>query len=255
MNRESNPYTIVYASVMVIIVAVALAFTSQALKSKQKDNIRIDKMQQVLRSVHLTPKATEATAKYSEVIRQELLVDASGQVVETFEGTTIANNEAFAMNTANAFFEARQGNREQVLPVYIATVDGQTKYIFPIEGRGLWNRIWGYIALNDDLKTVYGADFSHAGETPGLGAEIATKHFSEQFVGKSFFRNGAYTGIAVVKAGKSDNERDYVDGISGGTLTSNGVDEMLGECMAFFVPYMERVATNSTVSENEQQIQ
>lgn len=246
MNRESNFYTIVYASVMVVIVAIALAFTSQALKAPQKENERIDKMQQILRSVHVAPDKSEVVKVYNNTIKKELLIAADGSVVATFEGKDIASNEAFSMNTANAFFEVSQGNAQQVLPLYIAEVGGATKYIFPMNGAGLWGPIWGFMALDADCNTVFGADFSHKGETPGLGAEITTARFSERFVGKHFFRNGDFRSVAVVKSGQHLAEQDYIDGISGGTLTSNGVHDMLHQSLSFYVPYIKQLLTEES---------
>lgn len=222
MNRESNSYTIIYAAVMVIIVAIALAFTSQVLKGSQKENERIDKMQQILRSVHVSPEVKEVTATYASLIKQELLVDAEGNIQQTFTDDKIGNNEAFKMNTANT---------HPSYPVFVAEIEGAVKYIFPINGKGLWGPIWGYLAIDANGSTVYGADFSHQGETPGLGAEITKEAFSGQFAQKEVFKNGTFKGIAVVKPGQSKADQDYVDGISGGTLTSNGVHAMLIQCL------------------------
>lgn len=238
MNRESNSYTIIYAAVMVIIVAIALAFTSQVLKDKQKENERVDKMQQILRSVRIDEK-TNVPSLYAQNIVKELLVNEQGEIVKTFEGDQIAQNEAFGLNTANAFFNLKEKKKGE-LPVYIAVVDQQTKYVFPLNGAGLWGPIWGYVALNSDLSTVYGADFSHAGETPGLGAEIETAKFSSQFQDKHFFRDGSFTSIAVVKPGRTLSDQDYVDGISGGTLTSNGVNDMLMNCIEVYRPFIDK---------------
>lgn len=247
MNRDSNTYTIVYATIMVVVVAVALALTSVALRKPQQENERIDKMQQILRAVHLTPDKEQVIPTYTEVIKQELLVNGQGEVVETFEGDQIAENDAFRMNTANQF-KKRQSDPSLGLPVYVAELEGQTLYIFPMDGAGLWGAIWGYLAVKADGSTVYGADFSHAGETPGLGAEIATKHFTSEFVDKQLFRNEQFMSIAVVKPGKTLADRDYVDGISGGTLTSNGVHEMLWSCIHEYLPYIEQIRSGQTVA-------
>ena len=108
-----------------------------------------------------------------------------------------------------------------------------------MNGAGLWNKIWGYIAIDAaDHSSVVGADFGNAGETPGLGAEISTPHFADQFKGKQIFREGVFTGIAVVKSGQVAEDKDYVDGISGGTLTSNGVNDMLAASLAPFQQFL-----------------
>ena len=144
------------------------------------------------------------------------------------------------MNTANQF-KLRQQDPSLGLPVYVAEVEGQQLYIFPMDGAGLWGAIWGFLAVQADGSTVYGTDFSHAGETPGLGAEIATKHFSKEFVGKQLYRDEQFKSIAVVKHGRSLDDQDYVDGISGGTLTSNGVNNMLWSSIHEYLPYIEQI--------------
>ncbi|MDR0536835.1 MAG: NADH:ubiquinone reductase (Na(+)-transporting) subunit C [Tannerellaceae bacterium] len=211
MNRDSNTYTIIYASVMVVAVAVVLAFTSQSLKSFQKENEENDKRQQILRSINVRVTAKEAKQKYNELIKDAFFVDAQGHKTD---------GDAFAEDVAKAF-------ERNVYPVFIAGIDGQTKYIMALSGAGLWGPLWGYISVNEDRNTVFGADFGHAGETPGLGAEIVNTSFSDQFAGKHIFINNEFKSIAIVKPGKSTTEQDYVDGISGGTITSKGVSMML----------------------------
>jgi Na+-transporting NADH:ubiquinone oxidoreductase subunit C len=203
---------------MVIIVAVALAFTHQVLKDKQIKNENIDKMQQILRSLRLDIPANSAEAKYNEVIKNAYLIKADGSVEEGTEGVG-ANDPAFGTDIAK---DASKG-----LPVFEAEIDGVKKFVIPMAGKGLWGLIWGYLAIDADGNSIYGADFSHASETPGLGAEIVTPHFRNQFEGKHLFNAGGFSSVAVVKPGRSVSDRDYVDGISGGTITSRGVDDML----------------------------
>ena len=109
-------------------------------------------------------------------------------------------------------------------------------------GAGLWGPIWGYVALDDDASTIYGAFFNHEGETPGLGAEITKEAFSSQFQGKEMFKNGELVPVAVVKAGQTPtNGADYVDGISGGTITSKGVSAMLEDCFAPYNAFLQSI--------------
>lgn len=250
MNRESNSYTVVYATIMVVLVAVALAFTAQALKETQDNNVKIDKMQQILRSVGIVENAKSAVIdKYRSTIKQELLVRADGSIAQTYEGNKIADNEAFSLNTANAFKELSKGKKDLTMPVYVAEVAGTTKYIFPLNGAGLWGPIWGYISVDEDCNTVFGSDFGHQGETPGLGAEIATPKFIDQFSGKTLFDKDEFVSIAVVKPGQKPHRegQDYVDGISGGTLTSNGVNEMLFSSLRHYTAFlMQHCATADT---------
>ena len=223
-NRDSNAYTITYASVMVILVAVALAFTSQSLKESQKANVEVDKMTQILRAVNVSATADDAKEKYNEIIKAAYLVNADGSKAE---------GDAFTADIAKA--SKADG---APMPVFEATVDGQTKYICALYGAGLWGPIWGYIALNEDGNTVFGTDLGHQGETPGLGAEIATPMFMEQFKDKEIFKGGDFKSIAIVKPGKSAAGQDYVDGISGGTITSQGVDVMIKASLERYVKFL-----------------
>lgn len=218
MNRENSGYTIIYAAVMVIIVALGLAFTHQALSDRQTANVNIDKMQQILRSLNINASAAEAQQVYDELVQNAYLITPDGVKVEGSEGTT-PDDPAFSTELDD---ESAAG-----LPVYEAEVDGSLKYIIPMQGAGLWGPIWGYLAVEADGSTIYGAEFGHQGETPGLGAEIVMSSFREQFIGKELVKEGAFRSVAVVKPGQTAADRDYVDGISGGTITSKGVDAML----------------------------
>ena len=213
MNRDSNIYTVVYASVMVLLVAVVLAFTSQSLRSFQKDN---DKRQQILRSINVSVPANEAEAKYNELIKESFLVNENGEKVE-----------------GDAFTATPEQH-----PVFVASVDGQNKYIMALSGAGLWGPLWGYLSVDNDKNTIFGTDFSHQGETPGLGAEIAKPAFSNEFKGKKLFINGEFKSVAIVEPGKSVAGQDYVDGISGGTITSQGVDHMLFNSLNGYVKFL-----------------
>jgi Na+-transporting NADH:ubiquinone oxidoreductase subunit C len=207
---------------MVVLVAVVLAFTSQSLRTYQKTNEDNDKRQQILRSIHVQATPNEAKTKYDALIKDAYLVNDTGEKLE---------GDAFAADVAKSF-------AAHEYPVFIATVDGATKYIMAMQGSGLWGALWGYIALDDDKNTVFGADFSHAGETPGLGAEIATESFGNEFSGKKIFQQGEFKSIAIVKPGKSAIGQDYVDGISGGTITSQGVDKMIFDSLSGYVSFL-----------------
>jgi len=222
MNRDSNVYTIIYASVMVVLVAVLLAFTSDSLRSFQKKNEDNDKRKQILRSINVTVPDSETEAKYNELIKESFLVNDKGRKVE---------GDAFDADASKMY-------SENAYPVFVASIGGQTKYIMALYGTGLWGPIWGYIALNDDKNSVFGADVSHAGETPGLGAEISTIAFSSQFIGKQIFKNNEFKSIAIVKPGKTAQGQDYVDGISGGTITSNAVDNMIKKSLSSYVEFI-----------------
>lgn len=225
MNKQSNTYTIIYIIVLVVLVGTALAATSLALKGRQQENIDADKMNQILAAALITPAEGETVSDFNKYITGQYVVDAAGQRLEGVD--------AFGVNVA-AQSKLPADRRE--LPVYVCTTDdGAQKYILPVYGAGLWGPIWGYVAFDANGSTIYGAYFAHQGETPGLGAEIEKPAFSDQFKGKNVIKDGRFRPIAVVKAGQQplDGE-DYVDGISGGTITSKGVGSMLDNCL---VPY------------------
>ncbi|MFA5649854.1 MAG: NADH:ubiquinone reductase (Na(+)-transporting) subunit C [Proteiniphilum sp.] len=232
MNRESSAYTIIYSVVMVVIVALGLAFTHQVLIDRQTANENIDKMQQILRSLNINASTSEAQERYAELIQDAYLIDSEGRKVEGTEGTT-PDDLAFSTELEDP---AAAG-----IPVYEAEVDGSVKYVIPMSGTGLWGSIWGYLAVESDGSAIYGAEFDHAGETPGLGAEIADTPFKSRFQGKELFRDGQFRSIAVVKPGRSVANRDYVDGISGGTITSQGVDNMLLQSVGKYRNFLENL--------------
>ncbi|WP_373724817.1 Na(+)-translocating NADH-quinone reductase subunit C [Bacteroides heparinolyticus] len=216
MNTNSNSYTIVYASVMVVIVAFLLAFVSSSLRETQNKNVELDTKKQILAALGVKD-VKDADAEYNKYIKGDMLMNANGTLTE--------NTGAFATAYEK---EAKEKNR---LHVFVAEVNGETKYVFPVYGAGLWGAIWGYVALNGDKDTVFGVYFSHASETPGLGAEIATPHFQGEFTGKKTLENGEIA-LGVVKNGKVEKPEYQVDGISGGTITSVGVNDMLKNCLS-----------------------
>ena len=221
MNTNSNSYTIIYAAIMVVIVAFLLAFVSSSLKDIQNANVKNDTKKQILSAINVTD-VKDADAEFAKYEVKDMLVQADGTLA-TYEGEF---NTSFKGEIA-----------ENRLHVFECKVDGATKYIVPIYGAGLWGPIWGYVALNDDKDTVFGVYFNHAGETPGLGAEITTPKFQAPFVGKKVLENGE-VGLSVVKAGKVAKPDYEVDGISGGTITSQGVDAMLKDCLKLYKPFL-----------------
>ena len=234
MNTNSNSYTIIYASVMVVIVAFLLAFVSSSLRETQNKNVQLDTKKQILAALNIK-NVEDADAEYQKYVKGDMLMNVDGTLTE--------NTGEFATN-----YE-KEAKEQQRLHVFVCEVDGQTKYVVPVYGAGLWGAIWGYIALNEDKDTVYGTYFSHASETPGLGAEIATEHFQNEFVGKKTLEDGSIA-LGVVKNGKVEKPDYQVDGISGGTLFSKrnkevfsaplGIDnpvtvQVLGICSALAV--------------------
>lgn len=223
MNTNSNSYTIIYASVMVIIVAFLLAFVSSSLKEVQNKNVELDTKKQILAALKVTD-VVDAEAEYNKYVKGDMLMQE--------DGTLIPNDGKFNTSYKGEIAEGR-------LHVFECDVNGETKYVIPVYGAGLWGPIWGYIGLNSDKNTVYGVYFSHAGETPGLGADIATPKFQAQFERKKVL-DGENVALSVVKKGRVSNPDYEVDGISGGTITSNGVDLMLKDCLKAYDKFLTK---------------
>ena len=230
MNVNSNAYTDTFATVMVVLVAALLSGASLGLKSKQESNVKQEKMQSILASVGVQVDRSEAQSAYDDVIKQVLTIKGGNVVSEDRE-------TGFNVDMAKAI---KLSNMEREAPLYVANKDGETFYIVPMRGKGLWGPVWGFVALESDGNTVIGATFDHKSETPGLGAEIATPMFTDQFPGKKISDAGEFKSISVVKAGTSSG--DYaVDGISGGTITSNGVNDMMVDCLAPYAEYFKNI--------------
>lgn len=230
MNKQSNTYTIIYIIVLVVLVGTALAFTAISLKPRQQANADADKMRQILGSVSVETSGEDIIATYNKYITSAFVVDDKGNRVD--------GADAFTVDVAK---QSKETADMRLLPVYQCTLaDGSVKYILPMYGAGLWGPIWGYISVDADGTTIYGAYFAHQGETPGLGAEIEKPAFSSQFTGKRLIKNGAFIPVAVVKAGQVPaGDADYVDGISGGTITSKGVGAMIDNCLQPYSAFLE----------------
>lgn len=221
MNTNSNSYTMIYASVMVVIVAFVLAFVSSSLKSKQNRNVELDTQKQILAALNVT-EVEDAAAEYQKYVKADMLLAEDGSLVE--------NDAKFSTNYKVEISKER-------FHVFVCEVKGETKYVIPVYGAGLWGPIWGYIGLNQDKNSVFGVYFSHAGETPGLGAEITSAKFQNQFAGKKVI-DGDKVALGVQKNGKVERPEYEVDGISGGTITSKGVNKMLKDCLVEYTKFL-----------------
>lgn len=230
MNKQSNVYTTLYIIVLVVLVGTALAATSLALRDRQQANENADKMRQILASVHVTAQGDDVIATYNKCIVSTMVIDSQGKEIK--------GEDAFGINVAE---QVKLPASDRKLPVFVCKLpaDGSTKYILPAYGAGLWGPIWGYISVDADGSTIYGAYFAHQGETPGLGAEIEKPAFCNEFDGKHLEVDGKFMPVAVVKAGQHPADaREYVNGISGGTITSKGVSDMLDNCLAPYQAFL-----------------
>lgn len=254
MDRNSNAYTFIYATVMVVVVAVLLTFVSLTLKPEQERNVRTEKIQNILLSVGVESTVENAEQLYDTYITQELLVNTKGDVVSVYaKGEKVEGEEIrpFSVKLKGQLRNEKKEAGSGMFPIYVADVDGKRRYVVPMLGKGLWAAVWGNIALDADWNTVVDANFGHKSETPGLGAEIAEAKasgkvvFSDLFIGKKLFNEaGDFQSIAVVKGGVANQNliplEHGVDAISGGTLTCDGVANMLTDCLSNYVNYIKK---------------
>ena len=222
MNKNSNTYQILYAAVMVLLVGSVLALIYMALKPKQDENIANDTRKQILSALHIAaPDESQVKETYEKYIIQDLLVDADGNIVDS------AENVAFDVQMkANV----KLSDTERKLPVMKCKMDdGSTKYVLPVYGAGLWGPIWGYIAMNEDGNTIYGAN-------------IAEEEFQGLFQDKHLFQDGEFKNVVVLKKGQTaTNGAEQVDALTGATITSRGVSDMLDDSLARYEGFLKKL--------------
>ena len=226
MNKQGNTYTFLYSIVLVVVVAALLAIVALSLQPAQNKNIENEKRQNILRSVNIPSTPENSKELFDKYIVKQFIVNSKGEEI---------NGDAITEDMAK---QSKKPCEEKLLPVFVAEINGATKYILPIYGNGLWGPLWGYISLNDDKNTVYGTVFDHKGETPGLGAEITTPHFQTQFEGIMIFDNSQLVSILVKKGGGATGVHE-VDGISGGTITSKGVETMIKNYLTCYESFLK----------------
>ncbi len=242
----SNSYVFRYAAIMVILVAAALASVAMLLKPAQDRNVAIEKMRNILAAANVEASAENAIELFDKYIIEEEALSPTGEVVGIYKNQSQEKGDIrpFNINLKEELYKHGKGE-EFILPLYIAEVNGERLYIFPLLGRGLWGPVYGNLALKDDFITVAGSMFGHDKETPGLGAEIELPAFESQFVGKKIFDdNGNFTSIKVLKGASKVLSADQlihgVDAISGGTITSNGVSEMIDSNLKNYLEYIKK---------------
>lgn len=245
MNRDTNAYTFGFAAAMVVVVASVLAFTASSLKDLQQENVRKEKMQNILATIGIEIDRDGAEPLFNQYIISQLALRNDGTIddsVDPFSDIKLA-------------LELKKEPNEQRFPLYMADVDGASYYIIPLRGAGLWDAIWGYIALASDRNTIKGAVFDHKAETAGLGAEITQQWFMDRFVGEKVFDNDRkLVGISVSKTNNDPKDLDKndheVDAISGATITGDGVSDMIIERLTHYQPYLAQNQTTTAVVVN-----
>ena len=228
MKEFSNRYIFIFSSVMVIVVATLLSLAATVLQPRQLKNLEIEKKKSMLESIGISSVRETTEDLYDKYITRSFVLDSKGEVLDGVEAFPIALD-----------LEQKKPLEQQNLPVFLATSDnGEKVTILPVQGKGLWGPIFGYVSLKSDMNTIYGVTFDHKGETPGLGAEINTSSFESMFPGKKLYENDKFVSINVVKGGAKPGDLHGVDAISGGTITSKGLEKMLQDCLVKYNDYL-----------------
>ena len=247
INTDKNVYTVLFAAVMVAVVGAILAYLASGLKPLIKENERFEKQQNILYamgvnqnegdgSVDFIPK-DRVEQVFTEYIKEQLVIDGD-QITQ--------NDQAYLIDMKKQLAALKDGQNPK-LPVFIGEKDGEDFYILPMYGKGLWDAIWGFIALDTDM-VVQGVYFDHKGETPGLGANIKERFFMDDFKGESIMDNGRLVGVKVVKGNNdptnNDKDDNAVDALAGATITGNGVSAMISESLNLYKDYLESIRNN-----------
>ncbi len=228
MRKFSNRYIFIFSTVMVVIVASLLSLAATLLQPAQERNLEIEKKKSMLESIRVPVTRKNAVELYDKYITESFVLNTRGEVLDDVDAFTVVLKN-----------EQKKPLEEQYLPVFMSVPDnGEHVAILPVEGKGLWGPIYGYVSLLPDMNTIYGVTFDHKGETPGLGAEINTTWFESMFHDKKLFDNEEFVSINVVKGGADTDDIHGVDAISGGTITSKGLEKMLFDCIVKYEDYL-----------------
>jgi Na+-transporting NADH:ubiquinone oxidoreductase subunit C len=228
MKHFSNRYIFFFSAIMVIVVASLLSLAATLLQPAQERNLEIEKKKNMLESINVPSTRDNTEELYDKYIKESFVINSKGEPVEGVDAFTIVLKN-----------EYKKPLEEQSLPVFRATPDdGEKVIIIPVEGKGLWGPIYGYVSLRADMNTIYGVNFDHKGETPGLGAEINTTPFESQFHDKKLFDAVNFVSVQVGKGGAPDGDIHGVDANSGGTITSKGLQYMIFDCIQKYSDYL-----------------
>lgn len=228
MKEFSNRYIFIFSSVMVIVVATLLSLAATVLQPRQLKNLEIEKKKSMLESIGISSVRETTESLFEKHIKESFVINSKGEVVEGVDAFNVVLRA-----------EHKKPDDQQYLPVFRAIPDnGENLTIIPVEGKGLWGPIFGYVSLRSDMNTIYGVTFDHKGETPGLGAEINTTPFESMFIDKKLFEADKFVSIIVVKGGAKPGDVHGVDAISGGTITSKGLEKMLQDCIVNYESFL-----------------
>jgi len=257
---------------MVVVVAVLLALSYLRLKPRQIKNEELEQMKNILASVNISSDVKNVEKIFNKYIVESYVINLKGEKIKDIDAFTVDMKEELSkiqkINNLRVFTgvekrspfgiflgsiakfkekdkaaiesQVRKIEETRQLPVFICRKGNKVYYIFSMRGKGLWGPIWGYLSLEDDFNTVYGTYFGHETETPGLGAKISTPGFQARFRGKKLFQDSQFVSIKVIKGGADPGDLHGVDAISGSTVTSRGVENMLDDCLSGYENFINK---------------
>jgi Na+-transporting NADH:ubiquinone oxidoreductase subunit C len=229
INKESNAYTFLFSIIMVVVVGAILSSLSMGLKPLQDENKKTKKQMDILAAIGVESNRENASSLYENHIESSYVISSQGKVLE--------NEVAFDINVQKQIRDKTIAPEDRLYPIFEAKIDGKRKYVLPVVGKGLWGPIWGYVAIGEDKESIVGASFDHKSETPGLGAEINQDDFQNKYIGAKISKDGRFAEVSVVKDGTGSSDPQKVDGITGGTITSKGVEEMMNRTLRVYQSY------------------
>tara|TARA_R100000935_G_scaffold44696_2_gene67654 strand:+ start:83953 stop:84699 length:747 start_codon:yes stop_codon:yes gene_type:complete len=245
INTDKNSYTIFFAVIMVVVVGSLLAGFAAGLKPLIKSNEKFEKQQNILYAMNVNDNEGDGDVVFipTDRVEEEFNKYITKQLVIQGDEVT-ENDEAYLIDLKKEETKAKEDGYERKLPLFVGEKDGKEVYVIPVRGKGLWDAIWGFVAV-DKSMTIQGVYFDHKGETPGLGAEIKQRYFMDDFTGESFLNGNAFEGISVAKGNNdpknTDTTDNEVDALAGATITGDGVSAMLKKDVRMYVPYFKKL--------------
>lgn len=249
INKDSNGYTFAFAISLVIAVGSILAVLAIQLKPLQDKNEEVKKKLDIISAMMDVDKKkidrSNAQVNFKKYVdlNKSVVINSKGEIIDGIYDVNgeVVEGKAFDVDIKKEFKDKKRKEKFRNYPLFVGEMKGETVYIIPVIGNGLWGPIWGYFCIDSDMNTIRGASFGHKGETPGLGAEITQQFFIKSWIGEELISaKGLFEGFKVVKDG-SGIEDGRVDGITGGTITSKGVEEMANRCLEVYVTYFNNL--------------
>lgn len=239
-NKDSNSYTFIFSTIIVVIVGVILSSITLSLADKKSYNVKVKKMMSILSAMGVESDRSNGEELYEKYITDSYVISRDGVLLDNKD--LPVEKHAFNFDVLKQNRDKTIAEKDRIYPVFEGEKDGEKLLILPMVGSGLWGPVWGYVALADDYTTIVGASFDHQGETPGLGAEISQSFFEGKWEGKVIAHNGKFDEIKIVKdgSGTKGDVNQHLDGITGGTVTSLGVEKMVNSTLAIYYNYFSK---------------